>query len=228
MDSKTGAKSNSKTNLNESTLPLLEEQEGKGETPEKEEKIEMETKGNDKDTKSGDENDSKGKKKKEKKEKKPKEPKEKKEGPTRTPLVCAQNFTVGLNINDRDEKHINDHVNLTFEDILGEPDANHGFEFFWRLTFLLFSSTRLWIYRILAAIIAIPLALIWAIIFAFVNLGSVWCCTPSLRLYDIGLHHFHRFWGGLVRAFLDPFFQSAALLFGNIRTKKETTTYRDV
>lgn len=39
MDTKSGSKTGSKSNLNESTLPLLEEQEGK-----KEEKIEMEEK----------------------------------------------------------------------------------------------------------------------------------------------------------------------------------------
>ncbi|RWS11427.1 hypothetical protein B4U79_00113 [Dinothrombium tinctorium] len=195
MDSKT-QKSGSKTNLNESTLPLLEEHEGKGETPEKEEKIELETKGNaEKDEKTDDEkkDDSDDKKKdKKQKEKKVKKPKEKKEGQSRLTLNCAQNFTIGLNVLDRDEKGINDHVNLTFEDIIAETDSNQSFEFFWRLTFILFNFTRFWIYRILAAIIAIPIALIWAIIFAFVNLITVWCCTPSLGVYNVILYHLHK------------------------------------
>lgn len=69
-----------------------------------------------------------------------------------------------------------------------------GFEFVWRLTYLLFNATRFWFYRFLAAIIAIPLALLWAIIFAFINLGTVWCCTPSLRIFDIIIHYLHRVW----------------------------------
>ena len=40
-ETKSGSKAGSKTNLNESSVPLLEEQEGKGDVPEK---IEMETK----------------------------------------------------------------------------------------------------------------------------------------------------------------------------------------
>lgn len=159
---------------------------------------------------------------KKKKEKKPKEKKEKKD--RQTPITCAQNFTVGLNVHDRDEKHINDQVNITFEDVIGEPDSNQGFEFIWRLTFLLFNSTKFWIYRIIAAFIALPLAFIWAIIFAFVNIGTVWLATPSLRLFEVGLHYVHRFWSGLVRTFLDPFFVSASLLLANIKTKSESTT----
>jgi len=226
MENKSGSKSGSKPNLNESTLPLLEEQE-KGETPEKEEKIEMEMKGNDaeKDEKNGDkdEKDSKGKKKKEKKVKEPKIPKEKKEGVSRTPLACAQNFTIGLNVHDRDEKRINEHVNLTFEDIIGETDSNQGFEFIWRLTFLMFNFTKFWLYRILAAIISVPLAVLWAVVFALVNIVTVWGCTPTLRIFDVLLHFVHRFWSGLVRTFLDPLFKSCGLCFANIQTKRETS-----
>lgn len=139
-----------------------------------------------------------GKAKKEKKVKKVKEIKEKKEGQSRSPLACAQNFTVGLNCHDRDEKKINDHVNLTFEDIIGEPDSSQGFEFVWRLTFLLFNWTKFWLYRLIAAILAIPLALIWAVVFALLNILSVWGFTPLLRVYDVLLHHLHRVCTSLV------------------------------
>jgi len=59
MDTKSGSKTGSKTNLNESTLPLLEEQEGKGDLPEK---IELETKNENKDDEKKDQNESKDKK----------------------------------------------------------------------------------------------------------------------------------------------------------------------
>jgi len=219
MTDKKDQKSSSKSNLNESTLPLLEDPEnvkdanlekGSGEP------IEMETK-----NESGENNatggDNDGKKKK--KEKKVKEPKEKKE--RITPLACAQNFTVGLNVIDRDDKRINSHVNLNFDDIIGEVDANQGFEFIWRLTFLVFTTTRLWLYRIIAGVLAIPLALIWAVFFAIINISVVWILTPVLRIYDLILHHVHRVWAGLVRTFLDPLFISGGLLLGGIRTRRE-------
>jgi len=218
MDTKSGSKTGSKTNLNESTLPLLEEQEGKGDVPEK---IELETKNANTEDEKKDQNETKDKKEKKKKEKKEKI---KKETTKRTIDVCTQNFTVGLNVLDRDEKHINDHVNILFEDVIGEPDPTQGFEFVWRLTYLLFNATRFWFYRILAAIIAIPLALLWAIVFALINLGTIWCFTPSFRIFDIIIHYLHRIWSGLVRCFLDPFFSSAALLLNNMRSRREIVT----
>jgi len=215
METKSGSKSGSKSNLNESSVPLLEEQEGKGDIPEK---IEMETKNDNNDEKK-DQNESKDKKDKKKKEKKEKV---KKESAKRSLDICAQNFTFGLNVLDRDEKKVNDHVNIMFEDVIGEPDPTHGFEFIWRLTYLLFNATRFWMYRILAAIIAIPLALLWAVVFAFINLGTIWCCTPCFRVFDIFLYFTHRVWSGFIRCFLDPFFTSGALLFNNMKTRKET------
>lgn len=56
-ETKSGSKAGSKTNLNESSVPLLEEQEGK-DVPEK---IEMETK-NDSNDEKKDQNESKDKK----------------------------------------------------------------------------------------------------------------------------------------------------------------------
>jgi len=183
------------------------------ETKDVPEKIEL----TEKDKEEKDQNESKkDKKKKEKKEK------VKKETTKRSLDACAQNFTVGLNVLDRDEKRINDHVNVQFEDIIGEPDPTHGFEFIWRLTFLIFNVTRFWVYRFVAAILAIPFALFWAIIFAFINISTIWCCTPSLRVFDLLLHYVHRIWSGLIRTLLDPIFSSAGLLFNNMRSKRET------
>jgi hypothetical protein len=217
----TDKKTGSKTNLNESALPLLDDPD-KG-TPEKEEKIELETKGGDAKTEKP---EKEGKKKKEKKEKPIKEPKEKK--PMQTPLAYAQNFTVGLNVQDRDEKNINDHVNLTFEDIIGETDANQGFEFIWRLTFLIFNWTKFQLYRIVAGLLAVPLAIIWAVVFALISVVSVWVLTPVLKIFDLVLFHVHKVWNGLVRTTLGPLFEVAGLLFANIRTKHEPTPTTNV
>jgi len=208
----TKSKSNSKQDLNESSIPLLEMKS-------EEDKDAQDVEAKDGEDQGNTPKDKKDKKKKEKKEK------VKKESTTKRSLdMCAQNFTVGLNVLDRDEKHINDFVNIPFEHLIGEPDPTHGFEFVWRLVFLLFNATRFWFYRIIAAIIAIPLALLWAIIFAFLNVFVVWFVTPALRLFDIFLHFANRIWSGLIRCVLDPFFNSGALLFNNIRTRREEST----
>ncbi|KAH8029529.1 hypothetical protein HPB51_001254 [Rhipicephalus microplus] len=136
MESKDkSSRSGSRANLNESTLPLLEDVGG-GDikaADEAKEKIELELKGGDSGSKGEDSNaataepgsdaggkeaggesdaeagkkDKKGKdKKKDKKEKKEKKASSHKRSPS-----CVETLTIGLNLLDRDEKHVNDSIN---------------------------------------------------------------------------------------------------------------------
>ena len=220
VSEKKESKTGSKGNLNESTLPLLDEGDNAKASAEGKDGIELETKGENVENSAG------ASDKKKKKEKKVKEPKEKKE--RTSPFVAAQNFTVGLNVVDRDDKHINSHVNLAFDDIIAETDASQGFEFIWRLTFLIFTTVRLWLYRLIAGVLALPLALIWAIIFAFINVFVIWFATPAFKVYDVLLFHVHRLYAGLVRTFLDPVFTSFGLLLANIKSTRTTVSSTDV
>lgn len=243
MESKDkSSRSGSRANLNESTLPLLEDVGGGDvKVEDAKEKIELEVKGTDSGSKGEDSNaataepgsdaggkeagesDGEGTSKKDKKgkdkKKEKKEKKEKKAAHKRSPS-CVETLTIGLNLLDRDEKHVNDHVNLVFEDVLAEPDASHGFDGAWKLTYLVFSSTRLWCYRLLAALLALPCGLTWGLLFSLLSLLHVWLLTPALRIFDVLLHVVHRVWGGLVRTLLDPVFQSIGKVAADVRVTR--------
>ncbi|KZS14543.1 Caveolin-1 [Daphnia magna] len=130
---------------------------------------------------------------------------------------CVQTFTVGLNVLDRDEKHINDTINLNFEDILAEPDVAHGFDPIWRSAFILFTGTRFWIYRLLSAILALPLALVWGITFSLITFFSVWFATPILRIMDVFLFYIRRVWVALVQTTLEPVANAVGGCFSNVK-----------
>jgi len=185
------SKSASKDNLNESNMPLLSDDgaEKAGETPEKE-VVEMEKK--DDDTEKGDD-EKKENKEKAKKEKKVKVPKEK--GPS-----CINTLSTGLDLTARDRRGINTEIDLDFDDVLAEPSAAHGFDPIWRLSFVLFSQTKLWIYRIISAIVAVPLTIIWAIIFSILSVIYVWVIRPIIRIAELLLAVFKR-----VRIYSDGF-----------------------
>merc|ERR1712018_178443 len=94
--------------------------------------------------------DKKEKKETREKEKKVKVPKVKKEpGPS-----CIDTLSSGLDLGARDSQEINVEIDLDFDDVIAEPKAAHGFDPIWRLSFILFSQTKLWTYRILAALLA--------------------------------------------------------------------------
>merc|ERR1711863_166200 len=180
----TDSKSGSKDNLNESNMPLLEGEEKAEETPEKE-VVEMELE---------------EKEEKKVKEKKVKVPKVKKEpGPS-----CIDTLSSGLDLGTRDSQGINVEIDLDFDDVIAEPKAAHGFDPVWRLSFILFSQTKLWTYRILAALLAAPLSILWGLLFSLLSVLYVWLIRPVMRIVETVLAIFRRFWVVLLNATLAP------------------------
>ena len=51
----------------------------------------------------------------------------------------AEQISIGINLVDRDERNINDHVKLDFHDIFGEADTNHSFDCMWRVLYKTFA-----------------------------------------------------------------------------------------
>merc|ERR1712181_149973 len=120
------------------------------------------------------------KKEKKVKEKKVKVPKVKKEpGPS-----CIDTLSSGLDLGTRDSQGINVEINLDFDDVIAEPKAAHGFDPIWRLSFILFSQTKLWTYRVLAALLAAPLSILWGLLFSILSVVYVWI----IRLQTISGH----------------------------------------
>merc|ERR1711936_791822 len=194
----TDSKSGSKDNLNESNMPLLEGEEKAEETTPEKEVVEMELE--EKEEKKDESTEKKEKKEKKVKEKKVKVPKVKKEpGPS-----CIDTLSSGLDLGARDSQGINVEIDLDFDDAIAEPKAAHGFDPIWRLSFILFSQTKLWTYRILAALLAAPLSILWGLLFSLLSVFYVWIIRPVMRIVETLLAIFRRFWVVLLNATLAP------------------------
>merc|ERR1711994_99140 len=170
-----------------------------GETPEKE-VIEMTEEG------AEEKDDSK------KKEKKKKEPKEKKpKGPS-----CVETLSAGLDLANRDGKSINNDVCLDFDDVLAEPGSTHGLDPVWQISFVIFSQTKLWLYRIFAALVAVPAALVWALVFSLITVVYVWILAPALRLFELGVAVMRRVFVGVMRCTIEPVCSAVGAIFSQI------------
>merc|ERR1712001_189950 len=192
----TDSKSGSKDNLNGSNMPLLEGEEKAEETPEKEVvEMELEEKEEKKDEST---------EKKEKKENKVKE----EPGPS-----CIDTLSSGLALGTRDSQGINVEINLDFDDVIAEPKAAHGFDPIWRLSFILFSQTKLWTYRVLAALLAAPLSILWGLLFSILSVVYVWIIRPVMRIVETVLAIFRRFWVVLLNATLAPLCDAVGGIF---------------
>merc|ERR1711863_78920 len=95
-------------------------------------------------------------------------------------------------------------IDLDFDDVIAEPKAAHGFDPVWRLSFILFSQTKLWTYRILAALLAAPLSILWGLLFSLLSVLYVWIIRPVMRIVETVLAIFRRFWVVLLNATLAP------------------------
>merc|ERR1712024_389901 len=180
----------SKDNLAEEKTTLLEGEEKVGDTPEKEE-VEAEEKKDETNEKED------KKKKKEKKVKVPKVPKPK--GPS-----CVETLSSGLDMGARDKDGINVEVDLDFSDVLAEPSSAHGFDPLWRLSFILFSQTKLWLYRLLSALLVLPLSLLWAVIFALFTILYVWVVRPVIKIVEVVFAVFKKVWVAALAATVEP------------------------
>jgi len=184
----------SKENVAESETPLLtDDATEKAETAEKED-LEKEEK---KDEATEKEEGKKEKKKKEKKVKVPKVPKPK--GPS-----CVETMSSGLDMNTRDKAGINMEIDLDFADVLAEPSSAHGFDPLWRLSFILFSNTKLWLYRLVSAILVLPLSIIWAAVFAVFTILYVWIIRPTIKIVEVIFAVFKRVWVSVLSATVEP------------------------
>ncbi|GAU93740.1 hypothetical protein RvY_05632 [Ramazzottius varieornatus] len=128
-----------------------------------------------------------------------------------------ESWTTGLNLYDRDEKHINGQVHIMFDDVLAETPAAHSFEGTWKGAFASFSFTKIWVYRFLVAIFAWPLAIVWGLIFALVTAFNNFLFTPFFKIFSLVFFWIGRLWTVIFRELLDPIFDSVGRCFGGIR-----------
>jgi hypothetical protein len=217
-EAKPSSRAGSKTNLNESTMPLLLVEEenkvvhkdpaGKDVSKGSAETFEMkETKGDVEEGKINGEST--------------REPPSKKRFSDRPNFL--DELTMGLNLLDRDERRINEPVNLAYGDVIAEPDASHGLEGPWRISFATFTFLKTWLYSFLAAILGVPLSIVWSIVFALITFAHIWLVTPVLRIVDVVFGVIRRLVIILTTTFLEPIFIAIGGALSQIRMTRNVS-----
>ncbi|EDV25193.1 uncharacterized protein TRIADDRAFT_56887 [Trichoplax adhaerens] len=91
------------------------------------------------------------------------------------------NLKFNMNVSDRDPNGINEHLKVSFSEVFAEPHGNYSFDAIWKLSYTIFEGSKLWCYRIISAIFALPCALFCGCYFACVVFGQIWAYTPCIR-----------------------------------------------
>jgi len=133
---------------------------------------------------------------------------------------AAAAMSIGINMLDRDERGLNEHVKLSFEDIYGEPDTTHSWDCVWRLTYRIFTWSRCFFYRLFALLLAIPSAIVFGVLFALLTVINIFACTPFGRALTIPAIWIAKTWNFIVRSLFDPLFRSFGLCCGGITVRR--------
>ncbi|VDD85740.1 unnamed protein product [Enterobius vermicularis] len=133
-------------------------------------------------------------------------------------------MTVGVNLLDRDEGDLNDHIVMDFGEVFAEPDACHSWNWTWLGANRVFGFTSNAVYKIVASLIAIPLAIVFGIVFGLLSVLGVFICTPVGRLLSVPCMAVAKAWNFAVRKVLDPIFASLGLMCPKAHQRSTITT----
>ncbi|XP_073688146.1 caveolin-1 [Garra rufa] len=126
--------------------------------------------------------------------------------------------TKEIDLVNRDPKHLNDDVvKVDFEDVIAEPAGTYSFDGVWKASFTTFTVTKYWCYRLLTALVGIPLALVWGIFFAILSFIHIWAVVPCVKSYLIEIHCVSRVYSICVHTFCDPLFEAMGKCFSSVR-----------
>lgn len=100
----------------------------------------------------------------------------------------GKKFLAKDGLENRDVKGLNNHIIMDFRNVFAEPAGCHSFNWTWSTTNRVFTIISITIYKLLAALIAIPFALSFGILFAVSAVISVFLCTPLGVLLAIPLN----------------------------------------
>ncbi|TWW75946.1 Caveolin-1 [Takifugu flavidus] len=149
--------------------------------------------------------------------------------------LSTQHESLGLNLkkpplsriegrcSSADTTQVAQTCHVDFEDVIAEPAGTYSFDGVWKASFTTFTVTKYWCYRLLTALVGIPLALIWGIFFAILSFIHIWAVVPCVKSYLIEIHCISRVYSICVHTFCDPLFEAMGKCLGGvrIRTSKE-------
>ncbi|XP_063072581.1 caveolin-3-like [Engraulis encrasicolus] len=123
-----------------------------------------------------------------------------------------------IDLEDRDPRSLNgDAIRVDFEDVIAEPDGTHSLDGVWRASYAAFTVSKYWCYRLLSAILGVPLALLWGLLFAALSFCQVWLVGPCSHSCLLQCQCLGTVYGHGVRTLCDPLCASVGQVFQSVR-----------
>ncbi|KAM9799530.1 caveolin-2 [Syngnathus typhle] len=109
----------------------------------------------------------------------------------------------------RDPRGINDCLKVTFEDVIAEPMSVRSGDRVWLWSHALFEVSRIWVYRIISVLLAIPMSILSGILFAILSCIHIWMISPCIKSILIGTRWLQNLWSVVLDIIVRPLLTSA-------------------
>jgi len=120
-------------------------------------------------------------------------------------------------LGNRDPNNLNDHLQVAYEEVLGEPDHTHSLECVWKCSYKCFNLWKTLCYVIGTTLFGICIAMMWGCYFAEVAFWHIWYFTPLLKAIEIWLSIVKKLYGMCMSGCLDPCCISCGHIFDAFR-----------
>ncbi|XP_041954411.1 caveolin-2 [Alosa sapidissima] len=125
-----------------------------------------------------------------------------------SPSITPQPSLASVDI--RDPYGVNQHLKVEFSDVLAEPVSTHTYDRVWVYSGIGFESGRIWGYRCLTVLCAVPVSLLSGCLFALLACLHIWCVMPCIQVCHTCLPCVRSIWMSVVNIFIRPFCESVS------------------
>ncbi|XP_076860787.1 caveolin-2 [Brachyhypopomus gauderio] len=133
-------------------------------------------------------------------------------------VISTQSDTTPL-LNQRDPRQMNECLKVSFEDVIAEPEAVRSGDRVWMWSHALFEVSRVWFYRIISTLLAVPVSIIAGVLLAVLSFLHIWLLSPCVKVILINAGWLETLWSSVLDIILLPFFYSAAKCCGGISAR---------
>ncbi|TRZ01933.1 hypothetical protein DNTS_012387, partial [Danionella cerebrum] len=127
-----------------------------------------------------------------------------------SPPPPAQFCSSSTRVDIRDPNGLNKHLKVEFSDVLGEPASTRSADRVWIYSGISFEAARLWGYRCLSALCALPLSCLCGALFALLACMHIWCVMPCVQVCHTCLPCVRALWRSVLNIFIAPLCSSAS------------------
>jgi len=117
-------------------------------------------------------------------------------------------------LENRDPNNLNDHLGVSYEEVIGEPDAIHSLDCVWKLSYKCFNLWLKLCYVIVTTLYGIWIACYWGCYFSILAFYHIWIITPCIKAYEINVKCVGKVYSVVIHSCCDPCCEACGKIFG--------------